>query len=54
METVEYRLSPADGAGIAWLYEHGEVLSRDDADEVVRLTVRLSPAARARFEQRAS
>jgi GTP-binding protein HflX len=54
METVEYRLSPADGAGIAWLYEHGEVLSRDDAEEVVRLTVRLSPAARARFEQRAS
>ena len=54
METVEYRLSPSDGAGIAWLYEHGEVLSRDDADEVVRLTVRLSPAARARFEQRAT
>ena len=54
LETVEYRIPPADGAGIAWLYEHGEVLSRDDAEEAVRLTVRLSPAARARFEQRAS
>ncbi len=54
METVEYRLSPADGAGIAWLYEHGEVLSRDDTEEAVRLSVRLSPATRARFEQRAS
>ena len=52
METVEYRLSPADGAGIAWLHEHGEVLSRDDAEDAVRLTVRLSPADRARFEQR--
>lgn len=54
LETVEYRLSPADGAGIAWLYEHGEVLSRQDTEEAVRLSVRLSPAARARFEQRAS
>ena len=54
LETVEYRLSPADGAGIAWLYEHGEVLSREDTEEAVRLTVRLSPAARARFEQRSA
>ena len=52
METAEYRLSPSDGAGIAWLYEHGEVLSRVDAEEAVRLKVRLSPADRARFEQR--
>ena len=52
METAEYRLSPSDGAGIAWLYEHGEVLSREDAEEAVRLKVRLSPADRARFEQR--
>jgi GTP-binding protein HflX len=54
METVEFRLAPSDGAGIAWLYEHGEVLSRDDAEEAIRLTVRLSPANRARFEQRVS
>jgi GTP-binding protein HflX len=54
LETAEYRLAPSDGAGIAWLYEHGEVLSRDDAEEAIRLTVRLSPADRARFEQRSS
>lgn len=54
LETVEYRLSPADGAGIAWLYEHGEVISREDAEAAVRLTVRLSPAVRARFEQRSA
>ncbi len=54
METAEYRLAPSDGAGIAWLYEHGEVLSRDDAEEAIRLKVRLSPADRARFEQRSA
>jgi GTPase len=52
MEIAEYRLAPSDGAGIAWLYEHGEVISRDDAEEAIRLTVRLTPANRARFEQR--
>jgi GTP-binding protein HflX len=52
METIELRLSPSDGAGIAWLYEHGEVLARDDTDEEVRLKVRISPTDRARFEQR--
>ncbi len=54
METAEYRLAPSDGAGIAWLYEHGEVLSRDDEEEAIRITVRLSPADRARFEQRSA
>jgi GTP-binding protein HflX len=52
METIELRLSPSDGAGIAWLYEHGEVLARDDGEEEIRLKVRISPADRARFGQR--
>jgi GTP-binding protein HflX len=51
MVTMEAALPPADGARIAWLYEHGEVLDRSDADDAVRLTVRLSPADRARFDQ---
>ncbi|WP_368414051.1 GTPase HflX [Falsiroseomonas sp.] len=51
-ETMEVRLAPSDGAGIAWLYQHGEVLARGDAEDAVRLTVRISPADRARFEQR--
>lgn len=51
METAEYSLAPADGARLAWLYEHGEVLDRRDAEDVIRLTVRLSPADRARFER---
>ena len=50
-ETLDISLPPADGARLAWLYEHGEVLSRRDSEEAIRLTVRLSPADRARFEQ---
>lgn len=51
LETVEIALPPADGAGIAWLYQHGEVIARADSDSAVRLTVRISPADRARFAQ---
>ncbi|MFD1110278.1 GTPase HflX [Pseudoroseomonas ludipueritiae] len=51
MVTVDYALPPADGARIAWLYQHGEVLTREDADDSIRLSVRLTPADRARFEQ---
>jgi GTP-binding protein HflX len=51
MVTVDYALPPADGARIAWLYQHGEVLAREDADDSIHLTVRLAPADRARFEQ---
>ena len=52
METIEVDLPTTDGAGLAWLYQHGEVLSRQDGEEAIRLTVRISPADRARFEGR--
>ena len=51
-EVVEVTLSSSDGAGIAWLYRHGEVLSRADAEGSTRLKVSLDPANRARFEHR--
>jgi GTPase len=53
LETVEYAIPPADGARLAWLYRHGEVVARsdDEAGGDIRVTVRLSPADRARFEQ---
>ena len=51
MEEREYLLPAADGARIAWLYEHGEVLRRADEDEQVRVAVRLLPADRVRFER---
>jgi GTP-binding protein HflX len=52
METADYTLAPADGAGLAWLYRHGEVISRADGEDGVHVTVRLLPADRARYEGR--
>ncbi|MFC3124845.1 GTPase HflX [Pseudoroseomonas globiformis] len=52
MQVVDYAIAVDDGARMAWLYEHGEVLSRHDGPDGISLTVRLSPADRARFEQR--
>ena len=47
-------LSASDGAKIAWLYAHGEVLADDDGGEgqrgpVRQLTVRLAPKERGQF-----
>jgi len=51
METVEYDLPPSDGARLAWLYAHGEVVGRDDGEDAIHVSVRLQPADRARFER---
>jgi GTP-binding protein HflX len=51
MELAEYDIASADGARLAWLYDHGEVVGRQDGDEGVHVTVRLLPADRARFER---
>ena len=42
----------SDGAALAWLYDHGEVLSRRDDGAVAFLRVGLDPADAARFEHR--
>ncbi len=54
LQTVEYSLAAEDGARLAWLYRHGEVLEREEQDGTTRLTVRLSAADRARFEQQSA
>jgi GTP-binding protein HflX len=51
MEEADYAIGHADGARLAWLYQHGEVLDRRDADDGVQVKVRLLPADRARFER---
>jgi GTP-binding protein HflX len=51
-EPVEIDLSYADGALLAWLHEHGEVLERSDHADRIHLRVALDPAARARLERR--
>jgi GTP-binding protein HflX len=52
MEVVDYDVAPEDGARLAWLYQHGEVVERSDTDTNVHVTVRLLPADKARFERR--
>jgi GTP-binding protein HflX len=49
---VEARLSAAEGGALAWLYAHGRVLRRDEADDGgVRVSVRLDDQALGRFER---
>jgi GTP-binding protein HflX len=52
MEVADYDIPPQDGARMAWLYQHGEVVERHDNDAAVHMKVRLLPADRARFERR--
>ena len=51
MEVADYDIPPQDGARMAWLYQHGEVVERSDSESVVHMKVRLLPADRARFER---
>ncbi|MFB0875423.1 MULTISPECIES: GTPase HflX [unclassified Sphingobium] len=46
------RIPLSDGAALAWLHEHGEVLSADVEGEEQRVEARLSDAAFARFAKR--
>ncbi|HEX3652378.1 MAG TPA: GTPase HflX [Rhizomicrobium sp.] len=49
-ETVyRLRLDPADGAGLAWAYKHGRVVSRRDRADGLSLTVAIDPADIERF-----
>jgi GTP-binding protein HflX len=50
LELLELEIPVSDGAKQAWVYRHGEVLSREDGEDFVRITVRLSAADKARFE----
>jgi len=52
MELADYAIPPQDGARMAWLYQHGEVVERHDDEAAVHMKVRLLPADRARFERR--
>jgi GTP-binding protein HflX len=51
-EAVKLDVALSDGAGLAWLYSHGEVVSRHDDERLAHLSVRLDPADLARFERR--
>ncbi len=47
----EYDLDANDGAKLAWLHEHGEVLARSASDGRIHVRVRIGEDAKARFER---
>jgi GTP-binding protein HflX len=49
-ETAHLDIPLSDGATIAWLYRHGEVIERKDDDDNAHIAVRLSPADLGRFQ----
>ena len=49
---IEVSLKHSDGAAVAWLYDHGEVVAREDAADAIHLKVRLDPSRWERFRQR--
>ncbi len=49
---VDLDVALADGAALAWLYRHGEVVSRHDEGEVAHLQVGLATEDLSRFERR--
>jgi len=51
-QIIDIALAPTEGAALAWLYDHGEVMAREDGNDGVHLRVRLSTANAARFARR--
>jgi GTP-binding protein HflX len=51
-QEIEAEVDLADGATLAWLYAHGEVLDRHDDERLAYLRVRLDAADAARFARR--
>ncbi|MGE5201848.1 MAG: GTPase HflX [Acidobacteriota bacterium] len=51
-QLVDLAVPLTDGAGIAWLYRHGEVVDRRDDEESAHISVRLAEADIGRFRSR--
>jgi GTPase len=51
-KTVKFRIPPADGKALAWLYSHGNVTERYDNDKNITITVDMEPANLDRFLSR--
>ncbi|HXQ50199.1 MAG TPA: GTPase HflX, partial [Stellaceae bacterium] len=52
--SVRLDVKLSDGAAIAWLYQHGEVLNRSDDENEAHVEVRMSEADLGRFRNRAA
>ena len=51
-EILDIILTPEQGEEMAWLYQHGQVLDRQETEEQMRLHVSLSPANAGRYRQK--
>lgn len=49
---VDVSVGIEDGAGLAWLYDHGEVVERRDGNDTIHLKVRMNPANAKRLARR--
>jgi GTP-binding protein HflX len=49
---VQLKVPLSDGATLAWLYEHGEVVHRADDENEAHVEVRISDADLGRFHAR--
>lgn len=49
---VDFEVNLADGAALAWLYRHGEILERHDDGMLTRIVVALDTEEEARFRSR--
>lgn len=50
--TRTFELDVTDGAALAWLYEHGQVMERQDGETDILMKVRLAPVDAERFDAR--
>jgi len=50
-EILDVNLTYADGSTLAWLYDHGDVVRREDGSDGISVTVRLSPADAERYRR---
>jgi GTPase len=51
-QLVHLEIPVSEGAALAWLYQHGEVVSRNDDEQAAHVAVRLSEADLGRFKSR--
>ncbi|MBM08342.1 MAG: GTPase HflX [Magnetovibrio sp.] len=51
-EMLDIKLQPTDGAALAWLYRNGNVISREDAEEAIYLSVHLPPSKLNQFKSK--
>lgn len=47
---IRYKVSVSDGKALAWLYQHAEILEKEEGEDITTLLVHIDPANQQRFE----